>query len=83
MILKRKIYAKLLAWKEECNGNRALLVEGARRIGKSTICEEFGKNEYETCLVIDFAKQDKDVEADNKTIQISKNGCGVISKEII
>ena len=62
MILKRKIYAKLLAWKEECNGNRALLVEGARRIGKSTICEEFGKNEYETCLVIDFAKQDKDVE---------------------
>ena len=62
MILKRKIYSKLLSWKEECDGNRALLVEGARRIGKSTICEEFGKNEYETCLVIDFAKQDKDVE---------------------
>ena len=62
MILKRKVYSKLLAWREECNGNRALLVEGARRIGKSTICEEFGKNEYETCLVIDFAKQDKDVE---------------------
>ena len=55
MILNRKVYAKLLAWKEECNGNRALLAEGARRIGKSTICEEFGKNEYETYK--DFEKR--------------------------
>ena len=43
MILKRKIYKKLLEWKNECQGKKALLIEGARRIGKSTICEEFGK----------------------------------------
>ena len=62
MLLRRKIYQRLLEWKEECHGTKALLVEGARRIGKSTICEEFGKNEYETYLLIDFAKQNKDVE---------------------
>ena len=62
MILKRKIYKKLLEWKKECRGKKALLIEGARRIGKSTICEEFGKNEYESYLLIDFAKKDKEVE---------------------
>ena len=62
MILKRKLYSALLAWKEECRGSKALLIEGARRVGKSTLCEEFGKNEYQTCLVIDFAKQEKEVE---------------------
>lgn len=43
MVLKRKIYNKLLEWKKESQGKKALMVEGARRIGKSTICEEFGK----------------------------------------
>ena len=62
MILKRKIYKKLLEWKNECQGKKALLIEGAKRIGKSTICEEFGKNEYESYLLIDFAKKDKEVE---------------------
>ena len=62
MLLRRKIYTKLVEWKEESQGTKALLIEGARRIGKSTICEEFGKNEYETYLLIDFAKQDKEVE---------------------
>ena len=62
MILKRKIYKKLLEWKNECQGKKAILIEGARRIGKSTICEEFGKNEYESYLLIDFAKKDKEVE---------------------
>lgn len=62
MILKRKIYHKLLEWKKECNGTKAILIEGARRIGKSTICEEFGKNEYETYILIDFAKKDVTVE---------------------
>lgn len=62
MILRRKIYNKLLDWKNDCQGKRALLVEGARRIGKSTICEEFGKNEYESYILIDFAKKDKEVE---------------------
>jgi predicted AAA+ superfamily ATPase len=62
MILKRKIYDKLLAWKKECNGSKALLIEGARRIGKSTVCEEFAKNEYQSYIIIDFAKKDATVE---------------------
>ena len=44
------------------SGKKALLIEGARRIGKSNICEEFGKNEYESYILIDFAKKDKEVE---------------------
>ena len=50
MILKRKIYHRLLEWKNECKGEKALLIEGARRIGKSTVCEEFGKKEYESYI---------------------------------
>ena len=56
MILKRKMYKKLLTLKNELNGKKAFLIEGARRIGKSTICEEFGKNEYKSYILIDFAK---------------------------
>lgn len=56
MVLKRKAYKQLLSWKNECNGSRAILVEGARRIGKSTIVEEFAKNEYKSYILIDFAK---------------------------
>lgn len=55
MVLQRKLYATLLAWKKE-GGKRALLIEGARRIGKTTLVETFGKNEYKSCIVIDFAK---------------------------
>lgn len=55
MILRRKLYDRLLEWKRESNGSKAILIEGARRIGKSTICETFGKNEYASCLVVDFA----------------------------
>lgn len=54
-MFKRKIYDKLLEWKKESDGHTALLVEGARRIGKSTVVEEFGKNEYESYILIDFA----------------------------
>ena len=54
-MFKRKIYDKLLEWKKESDGHTALLVEGARRIGKSTIVEEFGKNEYGSYILIDFA----------------------------
>lgn len=54
IIFKRKIYKKFLEWKEQ-NGKYALLVQGARRIGKSTIVEEFAKNEYETYILIDFS----------------------------
>ena len=62
MILKRKIYNKLINWKTECQGTKAVMVEGARRIGKSTVVEEFAKREYESYILIDFAKKDKVVE---------------------
>ena len=55
-VFKRKIYDKLLEWKKRSNGSSALLIEGARRIGKSTIAEEFGKNEFPEYLIIDFSK---------------------------
>lgn len=42
VILQRKIYNKLLEWKEECKGTKAILIEGARRIGKSTVCVSRG-----------------------------------------
>lgn len=54
MVFKRKIYQQLLDWKKEPNKNSALLIEGARRIGKTTIVKEFGKNEYSNYLYIDF-----------------------------
>ena len=54
--LKRKIYSQLLDWKKQSNGTSCLLIEGARRIGKSTICEIFGKKEYATYINIDFVK---------------------------
>ena len=63
MIFKRKIYSKMLEWKHESNGRTALLIEGARRIGKSTVVEEFAKNEYESYILIDFAKASKDVKS--------------------
>jgi len=55
MELKRKIYSELLDWKNKCAGNRAMLVNGARRVGKSFICELFGKNEYKSVIVVNFA----------------------------
>lgn len=54
MIFKRKIYDKLLDWKNHSSSEKALLVEGARRIGKSTIVEEFAKAEYKSYILIDF-----------------------------
>ncbi len=63
IIFKRKIYQDMLKWKEERNGETALLIEGARRIGKSTIVEEFAKNEYETYILIDFSKTSPEINA--------------------
>ena len=54
-IFKRKIYSKMLEWKQKRDGSTALLIKGARRVGKSTIAEEFAKNEYDSYIVIDFA----------------------------
>lgn len=55
MIFKRKIYEELLQWKQTDEGRTAVLIQGARRVGKSTIAEEFAKNEYETFIFVDFA----------------------------
>lgn len=60
-MFKRKIYRKLLDWKETSAGQTALLIEGARRIGKSTIVEEFAKNEYKSYIFIDFAFAPKNI----------------------
>ena len=60
-MFRRKIYDKLLTWKSESDGRTAVLIEGARRIGKSTIAEEFAKNEYGSYILIDFAKEPKEV----------------------
>lgn len=54
MIFKRKIYEKLVSWKEDTKGSKALFIEGARRIGKSTIVEEFAQKEYKSYILIDF-----------------------------
>lgn len=61
IMFKRKIYSKMLDWKRESDGRTALLIEGARRIGKSTVVEEFAKNEYRSYVFIDFAKASKEV----------------------
>ncbi len=55
ILFKRKIYDRLLKWKRERNGESAILIQGARRIGKSTLAEEFARNEYESYILIDFA----------------------------
>lgn len=58
---KRKMYDTMLKWKSERNGDTALLIQGARRIGKSTISEEFARNEYKSYILIDFSKVSKEV----------------------
>lgn len=60
-MFRRKIYEKLKDWKKESNGKTALLIEGARRVGKSTLVEEFAKNEYTSYALIDFSVASKEV----------------------
>lgn len=62
-IFRRKIYQDILNWKNENNGKSALLIEGARRIGKSTIVEEFARNEYDSYIIIDFNKVNTDIKS--------------------
>lgn len=61
-MLKRKAYEKLLEWKQQQAGKTAVLIEGARRVGKSTLAKEFGLNEYKSCLVIDFFQAPDEVK---------------------
>ena len=61
-IFARKIYREILEWKENCSDKYALLVKGARRVGKSTIVEEFAKKEFKSYIMIDFAHVSKDIK---------------------
>lgn len=60
-MFKRKIYDKLIKWKSTSNGSTALLINGARRVGKSYIAEEFAKNEYKSYILVDFGNVPNDV----------------------
>ncbi len=60
-MLKRKIYDELIAWKRNSNGATALMIDGARRVGKSFIAEKFAKAEYKSYILIDFGKAPKDI----------------------
>ena len=63
-LFKRKIYKQILEWKNSPIHNSALLIEGARRIGKSTIVEEFAKNEFpNNYIIVDFRKETNDVKS--------------------
>jgi hypothetical protein len=62
-IFKRKLYDRLLEWKRVQNGKTAILIEGARRVGKSTLVELFAKNEYESYILIDFNEASEDVKS--------------------
>ena len=61
MIFKRKIYDEMLAWKQTQNGRTALLLKGARRVGKTTVVQEFAAKEYQSHVLIDFAKTSDDI----------------------
>ena len=62
-IFKRKLYNRLLEWKQVQNGKTAILIEGARRVGKSTLVEQFAKNEYESYILIDFNEASEEVKS--------------------
>ena len=85
--MKRIIYQQLLDWKEKRNGEVALLIEGARRIGKSYIVEEFAKNEYELYILIDFNKapqmvRDRQISLDVVLINTKHTNGVILAKAI-
>lgn len=59
-MLRRKMYDVLLDWKSRSQGRTAMLVEGARRVGKSTVAEEFARREYRSYILVDFAEASRD-----------------------
>ncbi len=61
-MFRRKIYLDILEWKENSNGKTAILIEGPRRVGKSTTVLEFAKNEYESYILIDFSLASEEVK---------------------
>ena len=62
-IFRRKAYQKMLQWKKESHGETALLIEGARRVGKSTLVHQFAQNEYKSFALFDFSKASKEEKA--------------------
>lgn len=60
-MLRRKLYDDLVVWKKRSGGTTALLIDGARRVGKSFLAEEFGKTEYRSYILIDFGNVPQDV----------------------
>lgn len=62
-IFKRKLYGRLLEWKRVQNGKTAILIEGARRVGKSTLVEQFAQKEYDSYILIDFNEASDDVKS--------------------
>ncbi|MCD8321908.1 MAG: AAA family ATPase [Oscillospiraceae bacterium] len=60
-MLKRKIYDELVAWKNSSNGTTAMMIDGARRVGKSYIAETFARAEYKSYILIDFGQAPTDV----------------------
>ena len=60
--MRRKIYDKMVQWKKESAGRTALLIDGARRVGKSYISEEFAKKNYKSYILIDFNKASDEIK---------------------
>ena len=60
-IFKRKLYDKLLDWKTNRKGKTAVMIEGARRVGKSTLAKQFAENEYDSYVLIDFSIAPKEI----------------------
>lgn len=63
MDIKRKLYNELLEWKRSRKGKTAILLKGARRVGKSYLCEQFAKNEYKSYVIIDFGNTSDEIKA--------------------
>ncbi len=63
ILFKRKLYDRLLQWKEQWQGKYAVLIEGARRVGKSTLAENFARREYKSYILIDFSKANRELNA--------------------
>ncbi|MBO7476889.1 MAG: ATP-binding protein [Salinivirgaceae bacterium] len=61
VVFKRKLYDRMLQWKNERKGSTALLIKGARRVGKSTLVEDFAKREYKSYILIDFAETSTEI----------------------
>ena len=57
---RRKIYDTLLGWKSGSDGRQAILIEGARRVGKTTVVTRFAKENYRSHIIVDFSKTDSD-----------------------